>query len=248
MIPGEFIINGVSSLEHNTLIQDRPLINAPTRKVVRRESSGMSGSLFTDTGEYKDSPMELTLYSTPGEHKEAYQYRDELYAMFDSGGYIDIVFYFDPDRVYKVIVQEDDPIKFESKYYYDGGQAWQVNLSVHPWKYYLDNKKVTLTAKGVINNPYVSGSLPEIKVEGSGNVTLDFNGEKFQMKGLKSYGVILDSEVSTAYHVMTGGKIESENDKIYSREYPVLQPGRNDISWTGNVTKLIIEPRWRTKV
>ena len=247
MRPGEFIINGISSLTLHTVIQDRPLIKAPSRKIVRNESSGRSGTLPMDTGQYKNSPLELILYSSPGKNKEASDYRDELYNLFDSGGYNDIIFYFDPSKVYKVLVEEEE-IEFESKYYYDGGQSWRVNLSVFPWKYYINSASKTLTAPGGFVNPHISESKPLIKVEGSGNITLDFNGEKFQMKGLKSYGIILDSEVSLAYHVMSGGKLESENDKIYSREYPTLRPGRNDISWTGNVTKLTIEPRWRTKV
>ena len=30
-----------------------------------------------------------------------------------------------------------------------------------------------------------------------------------------------------------------------SGEFPVLLPGANAVSWTGNVSKVVIEPHWR---
>ena len=37
--------------------------------------------------------------------------------------------------------------------------------------------------------------------------------------------------------------ITYQNDKMYS-DFPVLKEGINNISWTGNVTKLEITPNW----
>lgn len=247
MIPGEFVIDGKSSLDFNTVIQDRPLINSPIRKVDRRESSGRSGQLMTDKRVYRDSDLELILYTSPGNHESEHEYRSELFELFDTGGYVEVRFYFDPDKIYRVSLK-DESVQFESKYYYDGGQSWKVPLDVYPWKHYHDVDPITLTEKGTINNQYSSESQPLITLEGSGNVTLIVNDEQFIMKDVPTTKVYIDSELSMSYSLSPSGSLISENSIVYTRKYPILKKGLNDISWTGDVSKLTIDPRWRDKV
>lgn len=52
--------------------------------------------------------------------------------------------------------------------------------------------------------------------------------------------IFLDSEIQEAYKGTT-----SQNNHM-SGEFPKLLSGMNAISWTGNVTRIVISPRWRT--
>lgn len=51
--------------------------------------------------------------------------------------------------------------------------------------------------------------------------------------------IIIDSEMQNAY----SGSI-SMNNKMYG-DFPTFGSGENNISWTGNVTKLEVQPNWR---
>lgn len=246
MKPGEFIINGESSLDYDTFIQDRPNIQAPVRRIERKETRSRSGYLPMDSGAYEDSPLELILF-TDGKGETAAKKRASLYNLFDSGDYIEIEFYFDPGKVYRVLTTEE-PLEFETKYYYNEGQSWKVNLTVFPYKMLSDPEEVVLTSSGSITNPTLTESEPNIIIDGSGTIDLNVNGNEFRMKGVKSHGLTLNGEIKKAYHIRDNGELVNENDKTYTRVYPVLKPGVNDISWSGDVNKITIEPRWRTKI
>ena len=51
--------------------------------------------------------------------------------------------------------------------------------------------------------------------------------------------ITLDTPLMEAYKGVT-----SMNSNM-SGDFPVLAPGANAISWTGNVTKVVIQPNWR---
>ena len=51
--------------------------------------------------------------------------------------------------------------------------------------------------------------------------------------------ITLDSPLMEAYKGATG------TNGCMSGDFPTLLPGQNAISWTGNVTKVVIQPNWR---
>lgn len=250
MRQGEFKINGVNSRALGTFIQGRPIIKSPIRHRDDKEVFGITGTLPIEGKSYKNSDMELILFTDAlDDSLTMSDYREHAFAMFDKEGYMEVEFYFDPGKIWLVMLK-DQPVEFENKFYYGDSMAWKVQLTVHPWKYFMDSEPATITSKNtVVTNPHITESAPLITIEGSGDIDLTVGSHEFRMKGVKSaVGIILDSEISKAYHKTTGGKLNNENDKTYTREYPLLYPGDNNITWTGNVDKIIIEPRWRSKV
>ena len=61
-----------------------------------------------------------------------------------------------------------------------------------------------------------------------------------QIKALDGY-VILDSDSQNAYK----GTL-NKNGTIYAPQFPVLERGKNFISWDGGITSVEITPRWWT--
>ena len=59
-----------------------------------------------------------------------------------------------------------------------------------------------------------------------------------ELEGI-SGSITLDSELQEAYSGTT-----SMNSAM-SGEFPILKPGVNAISWTGNVTRIEVKPNWR---
>lgn len=242
--PGYFVLEGINSEDVGMIIQDRSQLNAPRRKQNAIQPYGYSGSLIIDEEAYEDSEMELILWVNGKDDKEASEKREKIFYMFDSGRYLEFIPYWDPDKIHRVRV--DTPLLFTPKYWHLGGQPFSITLAVAPYKYYTGYSNTVLTSPGTINNPKLDSSKPIIKVVGSGSITLTVNGEAFRMQDIQSE-IILDSQMSFAYREPTGSII-NDNDKIFTREYPVLKPGNNTISWTGSVTRVEIEPRWRTLI
>ena len=52
-------------------------------------------------------------------------------------------------------------------------------------------------------------------------------------------GIVLDCSLKEAY---IGTTLMNNH---MSGDFPVLKPGLNGISWSGNVTSVVISPRWR---
>lgn len=245
MKPGQFIFNGVDSESIKSFIQGRPIIQTPRRKRELKSAYGRSGFVIFDEEEsYENTDMDLVLYSLGDDVNTASKNRELLFNLFDNVGYSDFIPYFDPGKIYRVMVR--DYIDFDSKYYMGEGQSLNVRLTVHPWKLYVGNFKKTLTASGNIVNPYSRNSKPLFKITGNGDVTLKVNGINFLIKGINGH-IWIDSEQMFAYRDVSG-VITNDNSKIHTRNYPIFKPGTNTISWVGSITKLEIEPRWRTLV
>lgn len=239
MKAGSFIFDGVTSESLNTVIQTRPVIETPKRKVLLKSAYGQDGLTPYDEGAYENTPLSLILY-TGG--LSAVESREAIYDLFDHGEYKDLILYNDDSKIYKVLM--DGPPKFESRYYMGEGLSFEVGFTVKPYKFLRNSPLATLTSSGNLTNPTRYPSLPIITVTGSGDITLTINEKQFSLKGVSGY-IRLDSAIMEAYQD-TGGILVPQNTKVYTRDYPFLKPGVNTISWTGTVTKIEILPRWRS--
>lgn len=96
-----------------------------------------------------------------------------------------------------------------------------------------------LTSSGTeLNNFGNYESKPLLKIYGSGNITININGNSFTIKNVSSY-VIVDSELKECY------KDSTNMGKNMTGDYPIFLIGKNTVSWTGTVTKIELMPRWR---
>ena len=109
---------------------------------------------------------------------------------------------------------------------------------MQPFSYDIFSQSLIKTAPFKIFNIGTFDSEPIITVFGSGNITLKVNGQNVYLTGITDR-ITLDSEMQNAYRGTA-----SMNSRM-SGEFPVLSVGQNDITWSGNVTKLEIQPNWR---
>lgn len=240
MKPGEFIVDGWSSITSGIFIQDRPDIQAPRRRVEFQDAYGRSGSLPFDEGAYDNTESTYSLLIASNNRHVA---RELLYSKLDGGSYHKIQNYYDPDKYYYAML--NGGITFTNKEWMGEYQIAEVPLTIKPYKHIVSSPILNLTNNQVVQNTRVLESLPRIKLTGTGDCTITIGGRPFVIKNIQGH-IWIDSEIEMAYQE-SAGVITNQNNKIYTKEYPYLAKGNNKITWTGTFT-VQFEPRWRALV
>ena len=141
----------------------------------------------------------------------------------------------------------DTSVYYRVKYAGAGGLTrllsalWEFPLTFvcAPFRYLRNVAPVTLTASGTVTNPGAVYALPKITVYGTGSRTLTINGKAIVLNILAG-NLTLDSELMECYQGST-----AQNNQM-SGAFPVFNVGSNTITLGTGITKLEIEPRWRS--
>lgn len=224
-----FTFNGVDSREMGVIVTAMPETVRAERRVESITVAGRNGSLHTDEGVYEsyDRTMECALIKRAR--------LDEITAWLVGSG--EMTFSTEPDKVYRVTIANKISIAQMMRVF----QKFQVVIDTQPFKYSVNaaGDALELTAPTTIRNSGTVYSEPIITVYGSGDITLNINGEDFPMYGVQE-SITIDSEMMEVFKGDT-----NQNSKYGGAEFPRFDVGKNEISWTGNVSKIKIQPRWR---
>ena len=108
-----------------------------------------------------------------------------------------------------------------------------------PQRYLTTGKTaVNFLTNGSIQNDTAFHSAPLIKVYGYGTLTI--GSTVITIVDVYPY-ICIDSDIMDCYYESTNA-----NDQVTmsSGNFPTLAPGSNTVSFTGNITKVEITPRW----
>ena len=224
-----------SSLEYGLLITEKGSYKGAQRDITYTSVPGRSGDLMTDNGRYKNVkiPYKLALLNTTAwDFSElARLIRGWLLA---EQGYFPLWDSYDGE--YYRLASYTNEVDIEQELRSVGKLSLSFNCK--PFKYSFEGQRtVEVTEAGTLYNAEQYESKPYIKVVGSGTITLTVNNSSVTLSSVDGY-IELDSEMLNAYR----GTAAANNQM--SGDFPVLAPGKNNISWTGNVTRLEIVPRW----
>nr|DAG28620.1 MAG TPA: distal tail protein [Caudoviricetes sp.] len=224
-----FTFKGIDSREMGAIVTAMPETVRAERRIESITVAGRNGSLHTDEGVYEsyDRTMECALIKRAK--------LDEITAWLVGSG--EMTFSTEPDKVYRVTIANKISIAQMMRVF----QKFQVVMDTQPFKYSVNaaGDALELTAPTTIRNSGTVYSEPIITVYGSGDITLNINGEDFPIYGVQE-SITIDSEMMEVFE----GDI-NQNGKYGGAEFPRFEVGKNEISWTGNVSKIKIQPRWR---
>ena len=117
--------------------------------------------------------------------------------------------------------------------------TFSVNFRCYPFFYSDSADSITISTSGtVITNPGSVYSEPKITVTGSGDITLMVGATIVELTGITG-SIVIDSVLQEAY---IGNTLMNDH---MSGDFPVLKPGQNAVSWTGTVTRVVVQPNWR---
>lgn len=232
----QFEFNGKKSFsDMNLIITETPVITCPERDIEFVSVPGRSGDIINDNGRYKNITISYKV-ALLAEYDRLSAYLDRIKAwLYGSTGYFKLSDTYDP--LYYRMASVSGAIEVTNRLNAIGTATIQFNCK--PFKYRIQNA-VTITAARNLINPEAWESVPYIKIIGSGDITLSINENSYEFSDVDEY-IEVDGEIMAAYK-----GTQLQNDKIHFTDFPTLAPGKNSISFVGNVTEIQISPRWRT--
>lgn len=223
---------GIKNAEVGAEMLSMPTRPHPARKGELIDVPGRNGKLFMDEGAYDRILVSVRLMVPSGE-------MDAVHGWLTGSGVLR--FGDDPNRAYQAAVTKEFSVS--NRFSRLRGQEFSVTFDCDPFRYvYPSPAAVTISESGgTIENPGTVFSQPKLRITGSGDFTVVVNG--YSMDGREiSGGAIVDCELQETF---TLDETQSLNSSFVMDEFPVLRPGTNIITWSGDVTQIEITPRWR---
>ncbi|NBI05761.1 distal tail protein Dit [Senegalia massiliensis] len=221
-----FIFKNKSSKEFDIIVNNLPPITFPVRRVETVQVPGRNGYLTIDDESYE--PILKVTRCTAMNYNIIPQMQEWL------SGEGEVLFSNDKNRYFKarIINQIDFNRLIRNK------KTFDIHFYCQPEGYLLNSNDLQITEATTIYNPGNYKSAPIFKVYGTGSIELTINNRKIILTDILS-DITLNSEIEEAYNDMTSNL----NDDMQG-EFPILDVGENNISWTGNVNKIEIKPNW----
>ena len=226
-----FIWNGVDCRTKGIHVSELPPITIPLERSKQTNVPGRPGSLTQLEGDdvYDDMILTATCFIADPAQIPA------IAAWLKGSG--TVTFANRTGGYYKARIANQIP--FEKVLRGNPHCSFAVNFRCYPFWYQENVSDVTITTSGeTITNPGSVYSEPLITVYGSGNITLMIGTTIVELTNVSS-SIVLDCALKEAYKGTT-----LMNDHM-SGDFPVLKPGLNAVSWSGNVTRIVIKPNWR---
>lgn len=219
-----FIWKGIHSADMGLKIISLPNISIPEKREEKIIIPGRSGYLISTDNSYEGEvkPVEFDYFDNNF---------DSIKTWLNGSG--KVIFSNEPDRYYKArIINKLDLARVLERLH--GGI---VQFDCQPFSY-LEDEIITITKNSTIYNQGTFESQPYLKIFATGDITLNINNTVIKFTGIEDY-IELDSEIMECYK-----DIQNCNNKMIG-EFPIFKIGENNISWTGNVSKIEINPHWR---
>lgn len=221
-------INDRLGRDYYVCMVDRPKIPTAKKKIEFIEVDGRENGALTKNKGYEDVEFTVEFNLLEDENIKPLLRKIKAWIMRAK------IVSFTDDFVYRKIKSvEIGDIENEIEEY----GKFQVTFKSDPYEYSIE-QPITITNPVTIMNQGTLHSLPKLTIYGTGNITIQINGISFQVKDVNPF-VIVDSDLMECYYNTT-----PMNDKMVGK-FPAFKEEENTISWTGNVSKIDIETRWR---
>jgi len=223
--------NGINCTEFGMYVTELPPITVPAERATFTNVPGKSGSLTTLEADDVYDDMILTATCIIRDPSRI----PEIAAWLKGTGTVTFA-NRDGGFYYARIVNQ---IPFEKILRGNPHRTFAVNFRCKPFWYEQNPEMLTFTSStNVLNNPGSVASEPVITVTGTGEITLMVNGTIIELSDITD-SITLDTPLMEAYSGT------ASMNHCMSGDFPVLQPGANAISWSGEVSLIQVQPNWR---
>ncbi len=226
-----FIWNGVDCRQYGIHVSEQPPLTIPAERNTQTNVPGRPGSLTQLEGDdvYDDLLLTATCFISDPALIPA------IAAWLKGKGIV--TFANRTGGYYQAQIVNQIP--FEKVLRGNPHCTFVVNFRCYPFWYQENVADIAITTSGtLITNPGSVYAEPIITVYGSGDITLMVGTTIVELENI-SGSIVVDCVLKEAYQGNT-----LMNDHM-TGDFPVLKPGANGVSWTGDVTRIVIKPNWR---
>ena len=232
---GVIIFNNKSSADCRIQVAHPPGYAYPERDYTITHIPGRNGDIIQDNGCYKNVERTYEVsFDAPNEDFATYANAVSAW-LHSTTGYARLEDSYEPNY-YRMATYKESNI-FENLY----NQAGTANIvfECKPQRFLkTGDNTITIQNSLTIMNPTGFEAYPLFKVTGTSGV-LTVNGNSITFSSIDDF-VMLDCELQDAY------KETTNKNSTVSGTFPVLKPGSNTISWTGDISSVTMKPRWWT--
>ncbi len=223
--------NGVRCTDYGIRVTELPPITLPSERVSFVDVPGRSGGLTKTEGDdvYEDLLLTATCIVQNTERL------DEIAAYLKGSGKVS--FANREEGFYEARIVNQIP--FDVILRGNPHRRFAVNFRCKPFFYLDDSPTYSLTRSTFLTNPGAVHSEPVITVYGSGDITLMVGMSIIELSEV-SGSITLDTPLMEAYSNGISANRQMSGD------FPTLSTGAAAISWTGNVSRVTVQPNWRT--
>lgn len=229
-----FTLDGEDSRKYGIYLQRPPEIQSAEPDVEFIKIPGRAGTLTKNNGGFKDNDIELECYIRDiANIGAAYGYMS---------GSKKLIISTNPERSYRATFYG----KSAANRVVRNMKAWEfvTPVNLKPFRYFEPEpaNEPIMYSGASIYNPGSAPAAPRITIAGSGDITIQIGQFVMEFEGVKD-GIIIDSDKNKLLNAdgITNA-LEHDID-----EFPILVPGVNYIQYDGDITSMIIEPRWRDR-
>lgn len=223
------IWKGIKAEDMGVKIISLPPIERTEEEVSELEIDGRDGTL-TEHIRWKSSTKEVIADCRGGNPREIIDWLE---------GSGNVIFGNQPDVYFKARISNTIPLEqIIENYLY----SFPIEFSCQPFKYHIDGERTRVIKENnfLLLNSGTYISKPKIKIYGSGTNIISINNRSFTLSQIDQY-VIIDSELQQVF------KEQTNKGRYMSGEFPYFDTRNNVIKWTGNISRMEIIPRWRSK-
>lgn len=235
---GHFVFNGRNSSEFGLCIEATPSLDRPERKHNVYKIPGRNGDIVEMLDAYNNINKTYEVWAANDYFNEVTQDYNAIAAwLYSVNGYARLEDDFEPN-IFRMgyFVGPMDVENLLNMY----GRT-KLTFNCRPERYFKDGEKtITVTNGSSITNKTNFTAKPLIKLTGSGNCTLRIGTHTMNITGLVDY-IYIDCDTMEAYRQAA----ENKNNMI-SGDFPVIDPGTQQVYTTGTITDIKVTPRWYT--
>lgn len=234
----QFIFKDKKSFEDMHLIITEPrTISSPARRVSYTEITARNGDILSDENCFDNGKVKYKVTAIADNNDMQFLTKKIKWWLQGEAGYFPLSDTYDANYYY--LACYDGNIDFDVKLCKLGSTT--LTFNVKPFRYsFVGQQEISITAAATITNPEFWESKPYIKIIGNGNITLSINNKSYYFTNIDKY-IEIDSEIQCCFK-----DAELQNTKANFIDFPILAEGKNDISFVGDVSEVIIVPRWCT--
>ena len=238
MLNETFYLDGIDARSAGIQLQ-APIEFSEAVPVVEAQTiPGRNGDLIWETGSYENRSGSASCFCLQKDVEKAVSSAGRF--LMGKKGYRRLETSDDPDHYWMARVENSPQIDMRLRTL----APFEIGFDCKPQRFVKAGENSVVFTEGVsLFNPYGQVALPLIFLNGSigagSSGWFKIGDCKVDIWWLDNDGLYLDSDTQNAYN-----KNGNHNLNINAPNFPVLNNGENQISWSSNISSVEIIPRW----